>query len=236
MLKENNYSGAKDLMAALNHVADLEQQLSGAVQELTSMRQELQDMQKSPLKTALQKPVQKLETKVNTLRQQIDTLKENIIEGCKQALADFKERGTVALDSMARFFHLRQGLEGVQETIKDCLHTDEKALATIAAVSSEYHEAGKHLKNVGRAIVGKDTIQEAKAPGKLAKAISAPYQAERSCMLAMQKSVDKALSSIGRLEQAAEKKPSILKTMKEQNEKIQSEPVREAPTARNAER
>ena len=44
VLKENNFSSAKDLMAAIGHVSDLEEQLSSAVQELTAMRQELQEM------------------------------------------------------------------------------------------------------------------------------------------------------------------------------------------------
>ena len=40
VLKENNFSSAKDLMAAIGHVSDLEEQLSSAVQELSAMRQE----------------------------------------------------------------------------------------------------------------------------------------------------------------------------------------------------
>ena len=81
VLKENNFSSAKDLMAAIGHVSDLEEQLSSAVQELTAMRQELQEMKQSPLKAALQRSVQTLEAKVSQLRRQIEVLKENIIEG-----------------------------------------------------------------------------------------------------------------------------------------------------------
>ena len=48
--------------------------------------------------------------------------------------------------------------------------------------------------------------------------------------------VDKALSGLERLEQSAPKKPSILKTMREQSEKIQAEPAKTEPSARRAER
>ena len=192
VLKENNFSSAKDLMAAIGHVSDLEEQLSSAVQELTAMRQELQEMKQSPLKAALQRSIQTLEAKVSQLRVQIDILKENIIEGCKQALADFKQRGTAALDGVARFFHLREGLEGVKETIQAGIATDEKALAKIEAVSAEYHEAVRHLKNVGRALMGKEAVSEAKGPGKLAKTVASPYRAERACLLSMQNSVEKS--------------------------------------------
>ena len=194
VLKENNFSSAKDLMAAIGHVSDLEEQLSSAVQELTAMRQELQEMKQSPLKAALQRSVQTLEAKVSQVRVQSDALKEIIIEGCKQALAK------------------------------------------IEAVSAEYHEAGRHLKYVGRALMGKEAVSKAKGPGKLAKTVAAPYRAERSSLLSMQKSVEKALARIERLEQAAEKKPSILDTMRTQNEKIRAEPAKEAPPSKYAER
>ena len=236
VLKENNFSSAKDLMAAIGHVSDLEEQLSSAVQELTAMRQELQEMKQSPLKAALQRSVQTLEAKVSQLRVQIDALKEIIIEGCKQALADFKQRGTAALDGVARFFHLREGLEGVKETIQAGIATDEKALAKIEAVSAEYHEAGRHLKNVGRALMGKEAVQEAKAVGKLAKTVQAPYRAERACYLAARNSLDEAVSSLDRLEKAAEKQPSILKAMKEHKETTPPKKEKSTPAAAHDER
>ena len=92
------------------------------------------------------------------------------------------------------------------------------------------------MKNVGRALMGKEAVSDAKGPGKLAKTVAAPYRAERACLLSMQNSVEKALARIERLEQAAEKKPSILGTMRTQNEKIQAEPLKEAPPSKHAER
>ena len=236
VLKENNFSSAKDLMAAIGHVSDLEEQLSSAVQELTAMRQELQEMKQSPLKAALQRSVQTLEAKVSQLRRQIEVLKENIIEGCKQALTDFKQRGTAALDGVPRFFHLREVLEGVKETIQAGIATDEKALAKIEAVSAEYHEAGRHLKNVGRALMGKEAVQEAKAVGKLAKTVQAPYRAERACYLAARNSLDKAVASLDRLEKAAEKQPSILKAMKKHKETAPPKKEKSTPAAAHDER
>lgn len=63
VLKENNYSSAKDLLAALCHVEELENQLAGAVEQLSAMREEVENLQKSPLKSALQASVHTLEEK-----------------------------------------------------------------------------------------------------------------------------------------------------------------------------
>lgn len=215
---------------------ELEQQLSETMEQLSVMRQDLQEMQKSPLKSALQRTVHALEEKADALREQIAALKENIIEGCKQALSEFKERGVSALDNLARFFHLRQGLESMRETTERAIDIDSRAIARIEAVSAQYHEAGKHLKNAGRALVGKETVQEAKPMGKVAKAVAAPYRADRACLLAMKGTIEKAVSCLERLEQAAEKKPSILQAMREQGERVQTEPEKKAPSGRDAER
>ncbi|MFQ9702616.1 MAG: DUF6674 family protein [Enterocloster clostridioformis] len=48
--------------------------------------------------------------------------------------------------------------------------------------------------------------------------MQAPIRAERACYLAARNSLDKAVSSLERLEKAAEKQPSILKAMKEHKE------------------
>lgn len=51
VLKENNYSSAKDLLAALRHVEELENQLAGAVEQLSAMREQSEKIQAEPAKT-----------------------------------------------------------------------------------------------------------------------------------------------------------------------------------------
>ena len=236
LLKENQSPAGKELLEAIGHVSEMEKQLASAVDELKAMRQDLEKMKNPPLKSALQKSIVVLQDRILALRDSLAELKAGIIEGCKNTLAAVKERGISALDHAARFFHIKPGLTAMRNNINEGIQADEKAISSIEAVSAEYHEAGRHVKNIGRALMGKEAVQEAKAPGKLAKTVQAPYRAERACLLSMQNSVEKALARIERLEQAAEKKPSILDTMRTQNEKIRAEPAKEAPPSKYAER
>ena len=233
LLKENQSPAGKELLEAIGHVSEMEKQLASAVDELKAMRQELQGLQEQnhPLKAALQKSVKALEANVATLRERLAELKGAVIEGCKNTLAAVKERGIGALDSAARFFHVKPGLESLRNTINDGIKADEKAISRIEAVSAEYHEAGRHLKNIGHALMGKEAVQEAKAVGKLAKTVQAPYRAERACYLAARNSLDKAVSSLDRLEKAAEKQPSILKAMKEHKETPPPKKEKSTPAA-----
>jgi hypothetical protein len=79
---------------------------------------------------------------------------------------------------------------------------------------------------MGRAVQGKEAIQEAKPMGKLAKLIQAPYRLDQACSTAIKRQAASALDSLGKLEQRSvmhrenqketgknEKKPSILKNL-----------------------
>ena len=55
---------------------ELENQLAGAVKQLSVMQEEVQNLQKSPLKSALQASIHTLEEKVSSLKEQISALKD----------------------------------------------------------------------------------------------------------------------------------------------------------------
>lgn len=145
------------------------------------------------------------------------------------------------MDNVARFFKVRPILESMRVILTKDIQVDDRAIARIEAISTEYHQAGRHLKNMGRAMLGKEALQEVKQPGKLAAVISDPFRAERSCLAAMKQGADKALGAISRLEEwAAEKKPSIRDALATHNESIaqvkKDAPTAERPRHANAER
>ena len=243
ILRENNSPSTKDFLSVLQQVGTMEKQLAAAVKELAAMRQELKTAQEQnhPVKTALQKAVIVMQGQVLDLRERLAELKQNIIGGCRNAVAAFKEKGISALDNVARFFKVRPILEAIRNELDSNIRFDDKAIARIEAISTEYHEAGRHLKNMGRAMLGREAIQEVKPPGKLAAVISAPFRAERSHFANMKKSVEKAIGAMSRLEErAAEKKPSIREALETHNEKIaqaqKDAPHPERPRPSNAER
>lgn len=237
LLKENKAQGGKEFAAAIGQIADMEKQLAAAVGELKTMREDLAQIQNRPLRTALQKSIITLQDRILALRDNLAELKAGIIDVCKKAIADFKTQGVAALDGAANYFNIKSRLESVRDNLNYSISVNKKAIAKIEVVSAEYHEAGRHLKNISRTLSNEETVQEAKPVGKLAKTIEAPYKAELSCLRAMKNSVEKAINQVARLEQAAQKKPpSILKTMQEHKEQAQPPQEKKAPAASRAER
>ena len=232
IMEANNVPTHKDLLAVLNQVGAMERQLDAAVRELAAMRRELNEARKQthPVKTALKIAVETLDKNVAALRERLDAVKQNVIEGCKNAVAAFREKGISALDNIARFFKVRPVLESMRDDLSKSIRFSDATISNIELVSTEYHEAGRHIKNMVRAMAGKEAIQDAKAVGKLAEALKAPFHANLACLSAVKKSVETALSRLAVLEQSAERKPSIRKTMQTLNEQI-AQGKKDAPTA-----
>ena len=230
LLKENNPAGYQEFSKLIESVSLMESRLAVAVGELEAMRGDLQKMQNHSLKAALQNACRSMEDNISLMQQRLDEVKEKIFEGCKNVLADFKERGTVALNGIARFLHLRPALEAVRQSAEYNQKENSQSMAKIDAFVSEYHETGKHLKNMRLALMGKEPVQEARSAGRIAACVKAPYRASRACMGAMEKGALKAMDALDRLEKAAERRPSVLKAMKEQTPKAEPAKERQTPS------
>lgn len=238
VMAANNAPGQRDMVVMLQQIAGLEKQLNAAVEELAAMRRELSEARENPVKRILVKAVKALEKNMTALRERLDSLKQAVVDGCKKALAAFREQGVSALAHTAEFFHIRPALEAVGRELDKAIAQGEKALSVIDTASREYHEAGLHLKNALRAVTGREPVAEPKGPGALARALATPLKAERELFSSMKGRTAGALDRLGRLEQAAER-PPIRKTMEELNAKIAQErqgQEKPAPTVRREER
>lgn len=221
-LLRDNRADTADLAAVLSCIGSMERKLDAAAVELTAMRRELSAMreqQDHPVRTALQKAVRALEDKIADARERLSEIKENIVGGCKNAVVAFREKGVSALHGVASFLHIRQGLEALRESMDLNIRFDDKALGKIATVSAEYHEIGRHVKNMGHALRGQERNAEAKEMGGLAKLVQAPYKLDKKLSSGIRRSVESALAGLSRLEQAAARqehtaeRPSVLENL-----------------------
>lgn len=215
---------ASGLVALLGHVSEMESFIKNAEDTISVMKSQLSEMkevQNHPVKTALQNTIKSLEQKVAAVKEQLSELKSNIIGGCKNAAAAFKEKGITALDKLASFFHIKSGLQGWQKNIDSIIRDDDKAVAKIEAFANEYHSVGRAVKNMARVAVGKEPLDAKKEAGKLAAFLAAPYKSQKRAVTGLRESLGKAVAGLEQLEHAAapkqaerertvEKKPSLL--------------------------
>ncbi len=236
---------AGGLSALLDHVGEMESFVKRAedrIADMTAQLDSIREVQNHPLKAALQKAITALQNTVSQVKQHIAEVKAGIIEGCKNAVAAFRDRGVSALDNLASFFHVRQGLQAMKNSIVADINQCDRTLADIQSFAQEYHSAGRHLKNMARVAVGKKPLDAKKEVGRIAKTVSAPCRANKALLLKLKSAVDKALGKLSQLENTAlakhaerelVKKPSLLGKLAENKERVARE-QRERPVPERA--
>lgn len=153
---------------------------------------------------------------MGALCRRVSELKAQIAEGCGNILEDFKSRGIVALGNVSRVLRLGPALEAVRDAAEKSVRASEQAVSRIDAFSAEFHEAGRHLKNMGRSIQGKPMEAEAKENGRIAGAFKSVLKKEQALLSAVSRGAEHSMEILAGLGQAAERRPSVLKAMKEQ--------------------
>ena len=223
ILKKHQSPSVNDFNAILNHIVAMERQLDKAVKELKAMRYNLAETEKHkhPIKSTMQSALISMQAQILELKEKLKVLKQTVIDGCKNALITFKEKGISALDDITRFIKIKSMLEVIQTGADKAIQSADRAVSNIEAASKRYHEAELHLKNAGRALSGKEARQKAKPPGRIAKIFSAPFRATRFCFNGIRNNAVTAVDKVKRLEEReAERKPSIKKTMKKLSKEI----------------
>lgn len=230
MQKSGKKAQRRNLLAIIKYVDTMEKQLDTVIGELQSVQRQLDDIKdrQNPVRNAYIKVTKTLESKTTEVKQKLSKIKEGIRNGAKRAVSAFKEKGTMALDGVLKFFDVKDGLTALQEDLQKAVASSEKAIAKIDAISAEYHEIGKHIKNLGRAVVGKEAIKERKPNGRLARTAQAPHRVANSVRNTVLKGVSAAIRKVDGIDTAASKKldnkekPSILLNIKDYKPKEKS--------------
>lgn len=217
------------LTALFSSVSAMERQLCNAAAGLESMQRELSTMREErnhPVRTLLEKSTRSLCNRVNGIRARIKAIKDGIINGCKKAVAAFKDKGITALNDLAEFFDVKQSLLDERKSIQSCIKQAKASIAKIEAVSKQYHKAGRAMRNMGRSMLGKKPLPGIKPNGKLARLLQAPYSNQLRCLNISLKNVNKSLASLNRLEKAAANiakanRPSTRDSMKRYRRQIE---------------
>jgi hypothetical protein len=191
-IMRDNGKDSKGLSLLIGHVGEMESFVTRAEQQISAMKSQLAEMkevQNHPIKTALTNAIKALETKVAEVKERIGELKSAIIDGCKSAVDAFKEKGAAALHNIAKFFHIKGALKVFEKGVDGNIATCDRAVANINKFAENYHEVGRGFKNMGLIIAGREPIDQKKENGRLAKAMSAPYKAEKAAMSGIKKAV-----------------------------------------------
>ena len=225
LLQKNGRQGqAQDLSLILWHLEGMERQYNAVVQELQSVRSQLDHIsaRQSPGKNALHKALVATENKLDVVREQLQAFRDSIGAWAKEAVDNFKTAGVSALDRAVTALRFKPTLEKLQTSIQHSVISIEKAIQRGQEMGYELRSAGTHIKNALRAAVGKSPLnQDAGREGRFQTVVLAPMRASLKTLSHMNNNTLGAIHAMERLEQAAEqgresraeKKPSLRKQL-----------------------
>ena len=228
LTKNGKGKDAQDVAEVFNCICGMENDLKKAMKEISALRSELsvmRDEQNHPIKTMLHKAADSLMSQLRAAYKQIVALKDKFIGGCKQAVEDIKDKGIVAANDIVGALDIKGDIESSRARACKIVAFNEKKVANIEAAATQFHSAGRAVKNIGLALIGKEPVPDIKPNGKLAKLLQSPFRLEIRCAKHSIANSDKALAHLDKLEKAAElriarDKPSVLDEMKQHKEAV----------------
>jgi hypothetical protein len=222
VILQDNGRDTTGLSALLGHVSEMENFVKRAEEKISDMKSqlaEMKDVQNHPVKTALQKAIKTLENTVAVMKERINELKARIVEGCKNAVAAFREKGISALDKLASFFHIKDAFKALDKCAKENVAVCDKSISHTTAYYAEFYKASRAIRNMGRILSGKEPLPPQSETRRLEKAATAPCRAEKAINLKISELASAAAKRLEQLEttaadkrenQVREKQPTLL--------------------------
>lgn len=239
MTEQGREQQAAELDQLIRQMDAMERQLRTVSQELRAVKEQLASS--GPLKPeqrVVAGLVQKLEARMDSLRERLDNLRAYMGGWARDTLTRFKQSGVSALDSALSALKVKDGLEQIQAGIQSGMEALRGGIRRVEQIGEELRQAGTHLHNAGRAAGGKgpahrlDTTRE----GRFQSGVLLPLRTAVRGLSRMNNAALAAIGSVERLEQAARavRKPSIRKALAEKKAEAAARPAPEPAQTRKS--
>ena len=219
LLKNNKLDAQyRDFTEILGYVSDIESKLKSALGEVIKLEKRVNQMENKQFKNVCMKMVSNLKSTIREAFAKLGEIKTAIVEGAKNAVIAFKEKGISALNAVMKFFKIKDGLNSMRESVNKSIVSANTAINKIEQISSEIHAAGSHRRNIFRIMANKETKDDIKSNGNVMKVIQVPFKAVKAIMSGTKNVILMATAKLENLDKAVqmnkEKKPSLLAEIK----------------------
>lgn len=217
-----------DFSALLHTVSMLENQLRMTNAELHIVKSELNSVRDNltpAQRSTGEHLVKAAEAALRQTGEQLRGIREKIVQTAKNVMENVRHVGISGLNGLSNLLGVRKALHGIKVQMGRTVSTLETGISRMEAAGKELHGASEHLRNIGRALAGKEPL--VKQAEKQAAAL-APLRGLARAFRRLETRAGHALIALDKLEHAAEtKKPSVRETLKKLEKKQKEAPVRE---------
>lgn len=231
--QQKQYSA--DFSALLHTVSMLENQLRMTNAELHTVKRELNTVRNSltpAQRSTGERLVKTAEAALRQTGEQLHGIREKIVQTAKKVMENVRQVGISALNGLSNLLGVQKALHGIKAQMGRTASTLETGISRMEAAGKELRGASEHLRNIGRALAGKEPL--VKQAEKQAMAL-VPMRNLAGAFRKMETRAGHALYALDKLERAAEiKKPSVREALKKLEKKQKETPVRESVRGKEA--
>lgn len=211
-LEQSGLSKQKEEVQSLvKYIESMEYNLSVMMAEIQEMHKDVSRLHDKGIRAKCSQVIATSETKVQSVKSGISTLKRNLILSAGNAVKAFREKGSATLIKAVNAMRIPSVLSHLKSAFRQAAQTMQENAGKVNAIREELHVAGTHMKNAGRSLFGKSQKQAellAADKGVLAK-VRGLFESLNRSFAGMERSADSLLSKIQGSKDRNVEKPSV---------------------------
>lgn len=206
-----------------DYIDSMDQQFGKVLEELQTVKQQLDQIQEKGIRQSALKVVAKVEGKVNDAKVQLAVIKAKFMDGVSRTLTRFKEKGVLAVSQTIDFLGIRQGLMGMKKHFHQSVESADRGINRLANIGDELHGVKTHLGNIKRELARKEPL----AAGSRDVEKGAVFQVQKmlygtmGMLESMEKKTDRTIQRLDSLGERAKaiQRPSVKESLRSLQEK-----------------
>lgn len=219
LLRQNGQKEcANEVFEAAAYIDSMEKKLDAVVQELVTVREQLQKMEEQKaeqgLKRTITHAVEKLEQDCHVMKEKLSAIKTEFKEKAAEIVAEVKAKGKKALNKVSEFFGVKEALLQFKSTIQSSLEETEYTIAKIDAFGTGMREAARKAANTIRTFADKPEKEYGDRKFSKTEFVKTPFEVKRKMLSGIVSCANGAIESCEKLSQ------EVLQKEKEKQEKI----------------
>ena len=157
--KNGLHKQKEDVQSLVGYIESMEYNLSVMMNEIQEMHTEVNLLHDKGIRAQCAKIVSKVEDKVLQAKTMISVAKVKTVQSAETAVKAFQEKGKSALIHVVEGMRIPAALSKIKSGFSHAAQSMRQSAGQLDVIRGELHEVGGHMKNAGRAFLGKPAKQ-----------------------------------------------------------------------------
>ena len=209
--KNGLHKQKEDVQSLVGYVESMEYNLSVMMNEIQEMHAEVKRLHDRGIRNQCGKIISKAEYKIQQAKTMVSVIKVRLIDAAGNAVKTCKEKGKSALIRAVEAMRVSTALSKIKSGFSHMSQSMCQSADQIDVIRGELHEVGGHMKNAGRALLGRSAKQAGNLEadkGALAK-LRGFLESCGDTFSKMERNADKLIDKIQQNEEQTKQKQSV---------------------------